>query len=240
MKRYSQRHQFQISYTFSKLIDEGTGMGFISRGSSGDNIWTTMFDDHRFDRGPSGNNITHTFTSNYTVDLPGDNLQGAIGHILGGWQVGGIMTGTTGEQMTILITFDQAGMDAGGVLVQRPDLVPGVDPFIGDTPRGYLNPDAFAVPQRGFLGNLGRGTFTGPGRFTFDLSLVKKVRLGENENRTLQFRAEFFNLFNNVNFGRPGTRIFVSPGGRTSGSFGVFRSTVTTSRQIQFALKIAF
>jgi len=239
-KRYSHRHQFQLSYTFSRLIDEGTGTSFFNRGSSGDNIWTTLFDDHRFDKGLSGNNIAQAFAANYTVDLPGENLQGAMGHILGGWQVGGILTGTTGEQMTILITFDQAGMDAGSVLVQRPDLVPGVDPFIGDTPRGYLNPDAFAVPQPGFLGNLGRGTFTGPGRFTFDLSLVKKVQLGENESRNLQFRAEFFNLFNNVNFGRPGTRIFVSPGGRTSGSFGVFRSTVTTSRQIQFALKIAF
>jgi hypothetical protein len=242
-KRYSHRHQFQISYSWSKLVDESSASGFFDRGSNGDTLFSTFIDDHRFDRGPSGLNITHAFTTNYTVDLPGDNLSGVAGHILGGWQAGGILTYASGEQITIIMTFDRAGMQAGTLAVQRPDRVPGEPLIVTDRPdksRGYVNLDALDVPRAGYLGNLGRGPIVGPGRFTADLSLVKKIPLGGDANRSLQFRAEFFNIFNNVNLGRMGTRSFTSPRGGTTGSFGNFRGTVDTSRQIQFALKIAF
>ncbi|MDA2935175.1 TonB-dependent receptor, partial [Acidobacteria bacterium AH-259-D05] len=243
-KRYSNRYQFQVSYSFSKLIDSGGGTGFFDRGSSGDALFMTTIDDVDFDRGPSSFNIAHTFNANYTVDLPGDNLGGAAGKILGGWQVGGIVTATSGEQMTILITFDRAGMAAGTLRVQRPDFIPGIDPFVGDLPTGYMNPFAFAVPKRGYLGNLGRGTIVGPERYTADLSLVKKVQWGDDASQTVQFRAEFFNLLNRANFRNPSTRVIVSPRGRNSCSrpgadlktcgvrsrrFGRTTRTVTTS-----------
>ncbi len=173
--------------------------------------------------------------------------------------------------MTILITYDRAGMAAGTLRVQRPDAVAGVDPFagFGNTPTGYLNPFAFATPRDGYLGNLGRGTITGPPRYTTDLSLVKNIPWGDDSNQNIQFRAEFFNIFNRANFRNPSTRVNVSSGGRfristapgtdpgprgncrfpgtdlrycgiRSGGFGRTTQTVTTSRQIQFALKIAF
>ena len=268
-KRYSNRHQFQVSYSWSRLIDSGGGTGFFDRGSSGDALFMTTIDDVNFDKGPSSFNIGHTFNANYTVDLPGDNLGGVAGKILGGWQLGGIGTATSGEQMTILITFDRAGMAAGTLRVQRPDAVPGVEQVVGNLPTGYMNPFAFAVPQSGYLGDLGRGTVTGPPRYTADLSLVKNIQWGDSESQNIQFRAEFFNILNNVNFRNPSTRVIVSPGGpfristppgtspgprgncrfpgtdpqycgiRSSG-FGRTTRTVTTSRQIQFALKISF
>ncbi len=240
-KRFSNRYQFQISYTWSKLIDDSSATGFTDRGSRGDTLFSTFIDDHRFDRGPSGLNITHAFTTNYTVDLPGDNLSGVAGHILGGWQLGGILTAASGEQITLIMTFDNANMNAGTLAVQRPDRVPGETLVTGNTPRGYINLDALAVPRAGYLGDLGRGTVEGPGLFTADLSLVKNVPLGGDANTSLQFRAEFFNIFNKANIGgRFGTRSFTSSRGGTTGSFGNFSETVTTSRQIQFALKISF
>jgi hypothetical protein len=242
-KRYSNRHQFQISYSWSKMVDESSACGFFDRGSSGDTLFSTFIDDHTFDRGRSGLNITHAFTTNYTVDLPGDNLSGVAGHILGGWQLGGIVTAASGEQITIIMTYDNADMAAGTLAVQRPDRVPGVPLIATDRPdksRGYINLEAITPPRAGYLGDLSRGPVEGPGRFTADLSLVKKVPLGGDANRELQFRAEFFNIFNNVNLGRIGTRSFTSSRGGTTGSFGNFRGTVDTSRQVQFALKISF
>ncbi len=171
--------------------------------------------------------------------------------------------------MTILITYDRADMAAGTLRVQRPDFVPGVDQVIGDLPTGYMDPYAFATPRDGYLGNLGRGTVRGPARYTTDLSLVKNIPWGDDSNQNIQFRAEFFNIFNRANFRNPSTRVIVSSGGpfristapgtspgprgncafpgtdlqycgiRSSG-FGRTTQTVTTSRQIQFALKIAF
>ena len=167
---------------------------------------------------------------------------------MGNWQVGGIANVSSGEQLTVLITFDHANY-GGGSTVQRPDPVPGANPLIGNTPNGYLDRDAFTVRdsdpstpgvQGGILGSLGRGTFTGPKRYTFDFSLIKQVSLGADSSRNLQFRAEFFNITNKANFGRMGTRAFFNTSGRGPGSFGNFRNTVTTSRQIQFAVKISF
>ncbi len=133
--------------------------------------------------------------------------------------------------------------------MQRPDPVPGANAVTGNLPNGYLDRDAFFVAdsdpstpgvQGGITGSLGRGTFTGPKRLNFDFSLIKQVALGADDSRNLQFRAEFFNITNHPNFGRMGTRAFFNTRGRGPGSFGNFRNTVTTSRQIQFALKISF
>ena len=139
--------------------------------------------------------------------------------------------------MTIRMRVDRAGLKSG-FRVLRPDAVPGEDLVIGDLPFGYLNRDAVALPERGFFGTLGRGTVTGPDRFTLDFSLLKAVKLTEGAN--LQFRAEFFNILNNVNFSTPGTTSITNSRGSIRRSFGEARNTVTTSRQIQFALKILF
>ena len=89
----------------------------------------------------------------------------------------------------------------------------------------------------GYFGNLGRNTLTGPGLATLDFSLLKNLSF--SETKRLQFRAEFFNLFNHANFALPGFSPFLSNGTRDSEA-GKIRSTNTTARQIQFALKFIF
>ena len=244
-KRFSQGYQFQLSYNFSKNIDNGSGTNFSDRGGGTDNIWTTYIDDYTLDRGLSGNNIFHTFSANFTVDLPGNNWTGAAGHIFGNWQVGGIVTATSGEMMTVDMSGDRARLRTGRLTPSRPDAVPGVDPIIGDAPDNYLNPDAYSVQPAGYIGNLARGTLEGPGRFITDISLVKNFPFGPGESTMVSFRAEFFNIFNRANFRSPSTRWAVGAldrpsGPRISGTFGKSTSTTDTSRQIQFALRISF
>jgi hypothetical protein len=91
--------------------------------------------------------------------------------------------------------------------------------------------------REGYFGNLGRNTLTGPGLATFDFSLNKNFRL--TEEKRLQFRSEFFNLFNHANFALPDFDPFLSSGARDSQA-GRITSTNTTARQIQFALKFIF
>jgi hypothetical protein len=107
---------------------------------------------------------------------------------------------------------------------------------IEGNPTQWFNPNAFLMPpaNSGFYGNLGRDTLIGPGLATWDLSLLKDTRLRENLN--LQFRAEFFNLLDRANFNTPNAVVFTPSG--VSPTAGVITSTSTTSRQIQFGLKL--
>jgi hypothetical protein len=147
--------------------------------------------------------------------------------------------------------------------VRRPDLVPGVNPFVSSGGYLFLNPAAFAVPAPGQFGNLERGKLHGPNFRQVDFIAVKKFIISERTN--LEFRAEFYNIFNLTNFANPvatlspilGTGLSgsvpqVQPGTPLSGvtvnnpSFGRFTSTVEravglgANRQIQFALRFNF
>ena len=138
----------------------------------------------------------------------------------------------------------------------RPDLVPGasLNPILG-TPEHWYDPKAFtwpnplglAVPQLGFLGNVGRGTMIGPRIVNFDLAIFKRFNFTETTNLT--FRAEFFNIFNHGNLGLPAQtplldedfrsnlrsgKILYNPAG------GQITDTSTENREIQFALKFIF
>ena len=92
------------------------------------------------------------------------------------------------------------------------------------------------VPTPGTYGNIGRGTLTGPGLANVDLSLFKNTAV--SEKTTMQFRAEFFNVFNRSNFGPPNTTVFSS--GAISPSAGLITTTATSPRQIQLGLKLIF
>jgi hypothetical protein len=92
------------------------------------------------------------------------------------------------------------------------------------------------MPAAGTFGNVGRGQLTGPKLTNFIMSLFKKFNI--DEKRSLQFRAEAFNIFNHPNFGSPNAVVFL--GNNFSSSAGVITSTSTTSRQIQFVLKLLF
>jgi hypothetical protein len=121
----------------------------------------------------------------------------------------------------------------------RPNLKPGANnnPVLGG-PDQYLDPAPFELQEAGTLGDLGRNTIIAPGLATFDFSVVKNFPF--TEGRYLQFRGELFNLFNRANFGPPNGTVFTSAAAVPSGSFGRISRTQTTSRQVQFALKLVF
>ena len=109
-------------------------------------------------------------------------------------------------------------------------------PVILGIPERWFDARAFLMPLPGTFGNIGRGQLTGPGLTNFDMSLFKKFVV--DEKRTVQFRAEAFNIFNHTNFASPNPVAF--SGSNYSSSAGVITATSTTSRQIQFALKLLF
>jgi hypothetical protein len=102
----------------------------------------------------------------------------------------------------------------------------------------YFNPNAFVVPTAGTYGNVGRDPLIGPGIAVLDFSALKNTRLSERVN--LQFRAELFNILNRANFGTPNPVVFTSASSVPAPTAGVITSTSTTSRQIQFGLKLLF
>jgi len=107
------------------------------------------------------------------------------------------------------------------------------------TPALWFDPCAFAVPPAGFYGNLGRGTLIGPGTVNFDMSLGKSIPLKWEATR-LEFRSEFFNLFNRPNFADPANQVLNANNNALISTTGQITKTVTSSRQVQFGLKLLF
>ena len=108
--------------------------------------------------------------------------------------------------------------------------------IINGGPTQYFNPNAFIAPASGTYGNAGRDTLIGPGVAELDFSVQKNTMV--TEKLKLQFWAEFFNILNSVNFDTPNTVVFTSANSPASPTAGVITATSTTSRQIQFALKL--
>lgn len=104
-------------------------------------------------------------------------------------------------------------------------------------PDRYFDPSSLELPPAGFYGDVGRNTVIGPDLSTLDFSLSKTFSFWEE--RSLVFRAEFFNVLSHANFGIPRNRIFNSRD-RIPGSVGRISNTVTSARQIQFGLKFIF
>ena len=103
-------------------------------------------------------------------------------------------------------------------------------------PNKYYDPSAFIVPLNGTYGNVGRDVLRGPGLADLDLSFSKRIPISERLN--LQFRGELFNILNHANFNAPNPIVFTTATGGPSPTAGVITSTTTTSRQIQFGLKV--
>ena len=133
------------------------------------------------------------------------NTGGVAGAILGGWQVGGIVTLQKGVPFTALSSARYPGY---AFSASRPNLKSGVDAskLAGGSPEKFFDPTGFSVPAAGTLGNAARGLLLGPGISTVNFTLSKTFSLRERAH--LQFRSEFFNLFNHANFSIPdGTEI---------------------------------
>ena len=244
-KRFSRGFQVQASYAWSHSIDNSSKQ-IRGPGESNQTSSTRNWRDMDSERGNSNFDVQHNFTLNYTIDLPGQNMAGAAGQVLGGWQLGGIVTMATGVPETIVLGFDNCRCLNGeiygvGGTDNRPDLVGNGNPIVGDgrDPNNYFDTSStnFVPSPAGFHGTLGRNTLRIPGLATFDFSLVKNTALAEEVN--LEFRFEAFNIFNRANFADPSTSLFT--GGRAPNrSAGRITRTHTTARQLQLALKINF
>jgi hypothetical protein len=242
-----------------------------------------------YDLGYNMFDVRHTFNLSAIYSLPfGKGRRhdlSALGNaILGGWNLGGIVNARSGLPVDVRIvrpdlvyvdgsgnvfTNPAAGRTAivntpgGGASrnVRRPDLVPGVDPFIPSGGLLFLNPAAFATPAPGTWGNLERGSIKGPGFRQVDMIIARRFALSGGSN--IEVRAEIFNLFDTANFSNPvGTLPLALPASSVTeanklqpgqsytaaaaGTFGTLTSTVGrtvglgTNRQIQFAVRVTF
>jgi hypothetical protein len=234
--RFSRSFQLQAAYTWAHSIDTASATsGLETGGGATENPYNLLAN-----RGDSAFDIRHTVRINGVYVLP-FNANGFVK----GWQLSGVLSNTTGSPINVVDGFDRVGY-GGFSGSPRPDVNSA---FTGNVitgkPTQWFNPAAFSLQPVGTFGNLGRDTLRNPGLFDTDLALMKETRIPKiSEQFSLQFRAEFFNIFNHANFtglSNPGAFITTSAGGYAlNPTSGEFTSTSTTARQIQFGLKLNF
>jgi hypothetical protein len=229
--------QFRGVYTFSKGLDDGDNMNTSIATNSP--AFTANPHDIKADWGRASFDIRHAAVINATYDLPFGRNPSAnpwVNRLIGNWQISGIQTLQTGLPFTAQLGYNPSN-DGDSRNPVRPHLNPSFGgPVIIVSPTEYFNPNAFEPPLTGTYGNARRNSLQGPGLIGTDISLTKRFLLTERVN--LQFRADLFNLFNHANFNTPNTIVFTSATAGPSPTAGVITSTSTTSRQIQFGLKL--
>src|SRR6202521_1671410 len=263
-KRMSHGFQAQGSYTWSKCLDNGSG-GMLGDPYA-NSLSSLMFFNRGGRHGKCDFDVTQNFVVNYLWQPPTPKFGGAAAqHILGGWEFGGVIVVSTGSPFTVLIAGDPLGQNSTDPFGYASRVAgPGCGNPVTGNVNGYIKVSCFSVPtvpasfagvcQLGLdgngnpipgscmnlFGNAGRNTVVGPGLANIDFSAFKNNYIHRiSETFNVQFRAEFFNIFNHPNFQSPvkHNAIFNQDGSPASGA-GVINSTTTSSRQIQFGLKI--
>jgi hypothetical protein len=245
LKRYSHGFTFQMNYTWSKSIDD-IGTGITGNSGGGDQVlpWYSPFYDQAL-TGPSDFDHAHRFVTSYVWDIPfANHMKGLAKGILGGWQLTGIQQYQTGSPMTVTSGVDNSrtGLNrdrADRVLGQSLDRPAGVDPLLQ-----WFNKAAFTPNFLGTPGNVGKGTLRGPSMFAWDMGAFKKIPI-KGDRAFMQFRAEFFNIFNHPMFNNPSTVLNNANYGRitqTLANAGSTQGDITSGgpRIIQLALKLTF
>jgi hypothetical protein len=222
------------NYTWSHCI------GDVYNANPGNNGASSVTPgNRRADRGDcNSSDQRHVFNLSGVLQTPAFSNR-ALRLIASGWQVSPILKIKSGLPFTVSLGTDNALNGEGGGN-QRPNLVPGVSPYASKkSVSAWLNRDAFAIPTRGTLGNLGMNTLRGPGQFQLDMAVSRTFPI--SEGKTLQLRGEAFNLPNHLNPGNPVT-------GLNQGAFGRIQSDISgtsglspgNQRIMQFALKVGF
>jgi Carboxypeptidase regulatory-like domain/TonB-dependent Receptor Plug Domain len=277
-KRFSQNIQFLASYTLAKSIDNASGQGggagttgVVNPGGVGETSGILGNQrDNRANRGLSDYDRKHRFVFSALYDVPKPKWAGTSGvgnALLGDWQLATILTSMSGLPIDIVDTGAGSfyGLSGGGAALARPNVVG--DPF-SNVPAGYyFNPYVFvrpvvaagaAIPSSNGtatagaagtdIGTIKRNFIRGPSQNNIDFSIIKRFRIAESKN--IEFRTEFFNLFNTVNFANPISDLnavaaanFNADGTIKAGSAGRFGQIISSSnnpRLIQFGLKFNF
>jgi len=257
-KRLTHGLSGQVSYTWGRTIDTASGSTDGDQFRNG--LSSMFFFDPRLRRGPSDFNQTHNVVFSYTWEIPSPkDLPRVLGWAAGGWEYGGIFEANTGVPFTVTIAPDPLGMNSTDAF-SFPDIAHGCNPVHGGL--NYLNLSCFALPLAtpdiaalcvpfsgasvpntcaNLLGNGRRNSIVGPGLVNLDMSLFKNNyvrRISEQFN--VQFRVEVFNILNHTNFNPPTANSQVFNGDGSTGGLtpGLLDTTATTSRQVQFALKV--
>lgn len=241
----------EIHYTFSKALDDSSG---ISPAESQRSPQSVMYPgDFRRDWGLSDFDAKHLLGGSITYPLPFHVGSHALGLALNGWRLDSIATFSSGQPLTpLLATSVSRDLDTAGAN-ERPNLNPGYNNnpthgvsagcpgFAAGTPVGnalnWFDPCAFSLPIAGTFGDLGRNTIIGPKLAAVDFAIEKDFKVTERISTT--FRAEAFNILNHANFGLPNTTALAASGAANPAA-GSITYTETSSRQLQFALRVNF
>jgi hypothetical protein len=245
----------QASYTWSKSIDDTSQVigGTGATGAVVSGFAQNPYDTHP-EKGPSAFDVTHGFGLSLAQDLHGDSVDflRPLGRkVTGGWELLSISSINSGSPFTVYSGIQQTGYGSNGV--DRPDQI--ATPHLSTARKvredyfgegGQNATDFFSIPihiaggsgpNDGRFGTLGRNTFRGPAFYNFDFALIKDTPFGQRksgaEKVDLQFRSEFFNLFNIVTMGLPANVL-------NGSGFGEISKTAGNSRQIQFSLKLIY
>jgi len=250
-RRWSNGFSLQSSYTFSRNIDTTQASTFFSDGTNGTTSAMPEYPGFNYNKGLADYHAKHSWVVNYSWALPfARNLTGARQKLLDGWELSGIAFVRSGNPLTLFVARNRSRSQwapslGPGLGPDRPSMAPNRthESAVTGIPDRYFDPSAFVLQPAGTLGNLGRGALIGPNLRNFDFALLKNTRwkkLGEQAN--IQFRCEIFNLFNRANFGIPSLTAFTGAADNEAplGSLGRIRSTVTSSRQIQFGLRFTY
>jgi hypothetical protein len=230
-KRMSHGLQVDAHYTWSRTRDMATH-------SNGGGQTMNNY-DIRADYGPASWDIPHRFVATYLYDIPflKSSTQPVLKYVVAGWQVSGVTTVQSGSPVNVTLSTDRANIGITGQ--QRPDLIGAVpalncvadpDPARRRQLMNCYDATAFALPAQFTFGNAPRNVLRGPKFASTDLSFMKNVPLGSSVK--FQIRAEIFNVFNNVNYGNPGSSFGASSFGRIT--------SAGSMRQVQLGVKVLF
>jgi hypothetical protein len=243
-RRFSAGLTLRGVYTYSKVLDDGDSLNATTSGG-GPALAANPF-NLRSDWGLGTFDVRHVAVISGTYMLPigsgkrfANSYGGFANGLVSGWSINSIVTLQGGFPFSPQLSYNPSGNGDTRNPV-RPFLNPNfTGPIILGKPGQWFNPAAFEAPTNtpaniGFYGNVGRNTLIGPGLATWDFSTFKDTRI--RERLTLQFRAEIFNLLNRANFNTPNGIVFTPSGANPTA--GAITSTSTTSRQVQFGLKL--
>jgi len=240
-RRFASGFTLRGVYTWSKTLDDGDSVNGTTSGNAPGLVSNPY--DIRADWGLATFDVRNIGVISAVYELPfgrgkrfANGVDGFRGGFVSGWSTTSVVTLQDGFPFTPQLSYNPSNNGD-----TRNPVRPYVNPsftgsIITGNPKQWFNPNAFLAPppNSGFFGNLGRDTLIGPGLATWDFSVLKNTSISERWN--LQFRAEIFNLLNRANFNTPNLITFTPSG--VSGTAGAITGTSTSSRQVQFGLKL--
>jgi hypothetical protein len=238
-RRFRSGFSLLSSYTYSKAITNAPQFRNAGGANGSENSPPQNSYNLAAERGIASFDVRQRWVNSLVWDLPfgpGRQMlqQGALAHVVGGWQLASIIQMQTGFPFTINLNGDTAGIGGGtgGILI-RPNAVTGASVALPGNQRStsrWFNTAAFTLPPAGTFGNLGRNTVAGPGLINFDAAISRTFTIGDRLR--LQARGEFFNMLNHSNYRLVGRLINVADFGRVSSQFD--------PRQVQLGVKLLF